>query len=87
MLTTVAHGSDDSVGALVRQMVVDDQKGMKHAGYPEQQRQKKVQNRLNRFAAQQNSQWGKDNGKEVPHLAPSARSLKVMPETTGYNHL
>jgi hypothetical protein len=35
-LMTAAHGSNQSVGAFIRQMTVDDQEGMKHTGYPEQ---------------------------------------------------
>ena len=65
---TAAYGSDDSVGAFVLQMTVDDQQRMKHTGYPEQQSQKEVQHSLNRFAAKQNGKGWKDNGQKVSHF-------------------
>jgi hypothetical protein len=86
-LTNAAYGSDDSVGAFVFQMTVDNEQGMKYTGYPEQQSQNEVQNSLNRLAAKQNGQRWKDNGQKVSHFAPSAHELEAPPETMEQDRL
>jgi hypothetical protein len=76
---TAAYGSNDSLGAFVRQMAVDHQKGMQHAGDPEQHRQKDIQNALNRLAAQQNGEGVEGQSQEnIASSRPQHTGLPVI---------
>jgi hypothetical protein len=64
----LSDGLNYFLGALIREMAVDNQNGVNHARYPEQQRQKNIKNKLNGFAAQQYGKRGKNDGKKVSHF-------------------
>lgn len=67
-LITLSDGLNYFLGAFVGKMTVNDQNGMNHTGYPEQQSQKDVQDELKWLAAKQNGKWRKDNGKKISHF-------------------
>jgi hypothetical protein len=66
--TPMLNGLNYFLRALIGKMAVDDKDGMDHARYPEQQRQKDIENKLNGLAAQQYGQRRKDYGQKVSHF-------------------
>ena len=59
--------ADDPVGSFVREMAVDDEEGVNHAGDPKTEGQKQVDDGLEGFAAEQDGQRRTNDGEEVAH--------------------
>ena len=65
------HRLNNSVGTFLRQVIVHHEQGVYHAGYPTQQGQEQIEQRLDRLGAEEYRQRGQYDGKEISHILGS----------------